>query len=487
MNFTCYAEDHVRRLTGLLQAEEWQEAIQSGAVRAAESRLLAPPKTANVFGLPVEQLKALNEAAVRQSIATGERDQERLLQALGAWPAQWPEAFPVRLSFVGLCLTLRCDMTPRCLYCNQRPVAEQMTLADWRRLIRSLGPAEGDGPYLYLTGGEPLLLGGGLWGEEGLLRTAHAAGAACNLNTNGLTLSPRAALGLVSAGLGRVHVSLDTHLPEVQDRLCRRRGRWEQIMRGIYNLQIAKALLGAAHPVIHINCVLTRFNADHFPEFLGFLISLKPQVAEGLSSDFDLHLIPVGGEQNADLRLTAEGYVRFFTETWARADAVWQEYMIERGVPDDQRKPLQEKMPFLSPFHRVEQRGDLREWAEAAARGRPAALAMTGRCYVAPTQGFILPDGSQYWCGGHATSRPAPVVNVRAAQFQDNLRQAIGQMACLPGPYCHTCAGATQAINRSVENALRQALREWLTAPEPGGDLDEAQGTVAEPSPGRFE
>lgn len=487
MDFTCYAEDHARRLTALLQTEEWERAVQSGAVQAAESQLLTPPKMANVFALPVEQLKALNEGAVRQRIAAGERHEERLLQALGAWPAEWPKGFPVRLSFVGLCLTLRCDMTPRCLYCNQRPVAEEMPLSDWCGLIRTLAPAEGDGPYLYLTGGEPLLLGEGLWGEEGLLRTAHAAGAACNLNTNALTLTARAALGLVSAGLGRVHVSLDTQVPEVQDRICARRGRWEQIMRGIYNLQIAKALLGAAHPVIHINCVLTRLNAETFPEFLHFLLSLKPRIPEGLSSDFDLHLIPVGGEQNADLRLTAEGYVRFFTETWARADAVWQEYLVERGVPEDQRKPLHEKIPFLSPFHRVEQRGDLREWSEAAAHGRPAALAMTQRCYVAPTQGFVLPDGSQYWCGGHATSRPTPVGNVREAEFRDNLQRAIGQTACLPGPYCHTCPGATQAINRSVENALRQTLREWLTPPAPGEERVETGGTCAEPESGGFE
>jgi len=487
MDLTCYAEDHARRLAALLETEEWQEAVHGGAVQAASDQLLTPPRTANVFALPVEQLKALNEAAVRAKIAAGERDEERLLQVLGAWPREWPPDFPVRLSFVGLCLTLRCDMTPRCLYCNQRPVAERMTLADWRELIRSLTPGDGDGPYLYLTGGEPLLLGEALWGECGLLRVAHAAGAACNLNTNALALNPRAALGLVSAGLGRVHISLDTHLPQVQDRIGAGPGGWHQVLRGICNLQIAKALLQTAHPVIHINCVLTRLNADHFPDFLRFLLGLKPQVAEGLSSDFDLHLVPVGGEQNAALRLTAEEYVRFFTETWARADAVWQEYLAEREVPDDQRKPLHEKIPFLSPFHRVEQGGDLRAWAEAAARGHPAALAMTQRCYVAPTQGFVLPDGSQFWCGGHSTSRPPPLGNVRESGFRGNLRRAVGEMTSLPGPYCHTCPGATQAINRSVENALRQTIREWMAPPGPGQTPVQPDEASAEAERDRFE
>jgi sulfatase maturation enzyme AslB (radical SAM superfamily) len=467
MLFDRYRSTHAERLRALSEEDAWQEALAGGALEEARRNLLTPRKTAGVFALPVAQLKACNEAAVRERIAAGERDEAALVRALGAWPRHWPADLPVRLSFLGLNLTPRCDMEPRCVYCNQRPVAESMAVEDWRTVLRSLAVAEGEGPYVYLTGGEPLLLGEDLWGPEGLLRTAHAAGAACNLNTNALALHPRAALGVVSAGLGRVHVSLDTHRPEVQDELCQGAGRWAQVLRGVCNLQVARALLGVDHPVLHINCVVTRRNADDFPEFLRFLLDLKPRPEEKVSSDFDLHLIPVGGEQNRDLRLSADEYMRFFTDTWEKAEAVWQEYLAAEAVPQDQRGPLHQKIPFMSPFHRVEQRGDVRAWAEAAARGLPASLALTQRCYVAPTQSFLLPDGSQHWCGGHATSRPRPLGNVREASVQENLRRAVGQAACLPGPHCHTCAGATQAINRSVENALRQAVREWLSPEGP--------------------
>lgn len=347
-----------------------------------------------------------------------------------------------------------------------------MQAAHWREVLAGLDAPEGQGPYVYFTGGEPLLLGEELWGPEGLLRTAHAAQAACNVNTNALALTPQAALGLVSSGTGRVHISLDTARAEVQDALRGQPGTWERVLRGICNLQIAKALLETQHPVIHINCVLTRRNAHDFPEFLRFLLSLRPRQAEGLNGDFDMHLIPVGGEQNRKLRLTAEGYYRFFTETWEQAEAVWQEYLAEQEVPGDQRKPLAEKVPFLSPYHRVEQRGDLREWAESAAQGLPARLALTERCYVAPTQSFLLPDGSQHWCGGHATSRPEPLGNVREASVTENLRRAVGRVRCLPGPHCSTCAGATQAINRSVERALRQTVQEWLS-PERTGEASD--------------
>lgn len=433
----------------------------------ARQRLLTPPPTENVFSLPVDQLTALNGARVRAMIAAGERDETRLLAVLGRWPETWPADVPIRFSFLGICLTFACDMAPRCVYCNQRPVTEKMTLADWKGLVRSLGRTAERGTYVFLSGGEPLILGSSLWGIRGLVRAATRAGAACNLNTNALRLTPRAALGLVSSGLSRVHISLDTHRPEVQDALCGQPGRWRQVVRGIHNLQIAKALLGVVHPTIHVNCVLTSRNAADFPEFLRFLLAMKPLVPEGLSPDFDLHLIPVGGEQNQALRLNAAQYEHFFSVTWEAAEAVWQEYLAARALPADQRRKLHEKQPFLSPYHRVEQAGSLAEWAESAARGEPAGLALRARCYVAPTQAFVLPDGSQYWCGGHAIARPTPVGNVLAHDLRTNLRASMAQMADLPGPHCRNCPGATLAINQTVETRLLQRIGEWLNPDKP--------------------
>lgn len=417
-----------------------------------------------MFALPVEQLTAINGPKTQRLIAAGERDEDRLLEVLGTWPTQWPEKVPVRLSFLGINLSFACDMRPRCVYCNQRPVQERMQLADWHRLIADLAPAEGKGTYVFITGGEPLLWREKLWGERGLIRAAQRAGAACNVNTNALKLTPRAALGLVSSGTSRVHISLDSRSPKIQDAIYRRAGRWEQVLEGIRNLQVAKALLGVQHPVIHINCVLTRFNADDFPCFLRFLLGLKPLVEGALSRDFDLHLIPVGGEQNQPIRLSADEYQRFFTHTWEVADRVYQEYVESRGVPRDKRGALHEKMPFLSPYHRVQQRGDLAAWAQTAGAGLPAGLALCRHCYVAPTQGFVLPDGAQYWCGGHAVTRPTPVGNVLEASVQENIRRRLGQVASLPGEYCRGCPGATQAINQTVEARLRDTIRKWLGA-----------------------
>jgi len=453
---------HAARLTEVWQSPEWEEAREAGWIEAARERLATPPATENVFSLPADHLRAINGPRVRELIAAGERDEDRLLAVLGTWPDTWPADLPVRLAFLGLNLGFACNMEPRCIYCNQVPVPERLTPDAWRELLKGVAVTDGKGPYVYLTGGEPLLLGEELWGADGLIRAAGGAGAACNLNTNALLLTPQVALGLVSSGLGRVHISLDTHRPELQDEIHRCPGRWEQVVRGLHHMQIAKVALDAAHPVIHINCVLTRLNAPHFPAFLQFLLDRKPRREGGSSPDLDFHLIPVGGEQNRELRLTAEGYERFFTETWEAADAVWQQYQEDIGLPADQRGHLHEKMPFMSPYHRVQQRGPLREWAEQAARGEPAGLALTPRCYVGPTQGFVLPDGTQYWCGGHTVSRPEPVGDACNGGVQSNIRAAVGQMAGVPSVACQSCAGATQAINQNVEAALRQTIRDWI-------------------------
>jgi len=461
---------HADLLAKAFEGHEWRQAVDEGLVEAARRDMVTPPETEGVFDLPVRQLLEINEPSTRKLMATGERDEERLLATLGKWPEVWPTDLPVRLSFIGINTGYECDMRPRCLYCNQQPVEQRLGADDWARLVTEAIAPDGKGPYVYITGGEPLLMGEDLWGRDGLIRSVTLAGAACNLNTNALSLTPGVALGLVTSGLGRVHISLDTHRPETQDALQQRGGCWQQAIAGLHNLQIAKAVLGAKHPVIHLNCVLTRLNADDFPDFLRFVLGMKPRPNGGGSPDLDMHVIPVGGGGNRHLRLTAEGYERFFSETWAAADAVWQQHQAERDVPIAERRALHESVPFMSPYHRVEHRGGLTDWAVRAADGRPAALSLRERCYVAPTQAFVLPDGSQYWCGGHTVSRPEVVGTTLSRSIAENIRCSVRQMAEVPSASCQSCAGATQAINQIVEGRLRDTIRGWLNPSEGATD-----------------
>jgi len=354
---------------------------------------------------------------------------------------------------------LDCSFDPiRCLYCNQAWLPKGMELDDWKSVIEEV--AKPIPPYIYLTGGEPLLLGEGVWGDDGLVAFAVRLGCAVNINTNAELITPEVALKLVKSGLARIHISLDSHEPQLQAKIFRSPERVERVLMGIFNLQIARELLGVRHPQIHINCVLTNLNLDQFPEFLRFLLSIREAPPENpFSGDFAFHLIPVGGAENENLRPNAEQWRKFYTETWAEAERVWQEYQESIGIPAGERKSLVEWVPFANPFLRVNHRGGLDNYCEQAAKGIYWATALTKQCYVAPTQAFILPDGAQHWCGAHAIRRPKPLGNVREGGVRDNICRNIARLKELPNEFCFNCAGSTCAINQSVERILRDHIK----------------------------
>jgi MoaA/NifB/PqqE/SkfB family radical SAM enzyme len=326
-------------------------------------------------------------------------------------------------------------------------------------------------PYIYLTGGEPLQLGSEVWGDEGLVALASELGCAVNVNTNAALITPQVALQLVKVGLAKVHISLDTADPEVQGQLFQRPERVETVLKGLFNLQIAREVLGANHPQIHINCVLTALNLSQFPDLLRFLLQTRKVRSAGFEGkitddpvfrDFAFHLIPVGGGENALLRPTAQEWRRFYTETWDEAEQVWQDYQAAVGIPESDRKPLAGHVPFASPFLRADHRMSLDDYCERAARGQYWQGALMERCYVAPTQAFVLPDGSQHWCGAHAIKRPEPVGNVLGSSLRKNIRASLGRLAEYPNAFCSGCAGATCVINQGTDRSNRAQVAEWL-------------------------
>ncbi len=449
-----YLPPHRERLKALLEEPEWQEALASVDLTKWRAETLSPPPAPSQLSGAAQFLLRRNGERTKALWEKGARYEEQLLCALSDLTTAIGDEEDFPILFLGLVLTLECSFDPvRCLYCNQAFLSRQMTLQDWKRVVAEV--AKPVPPYIYLTGGEPLLLGEEVWGDEGLVAFATRLGCAVNINTNGELITPMVALRLVKVGLARVHISLDTADPHVQGHLFRSPERVDKVLRGLFNLQIARELLGAKHPQIHINCVLTNLTLDSFPSLLRFLLSIREvRPEEPLSGDFAFHLIPVGGAENAPLRPTAEEWRRFYTEVWAQAEEVWQGYQADIGIPNEQRKALSEWAPFANPFLRVTHQGGLEAYCQQAAKGVYWQTALTKRCYVAPTQAFILPDGSQQWCGAHAIRRPPPLGNVRERSVRENIRNNLEQWRQLPNAFCLNCAGATCAINQSVESIL---------------------------------
>jgi MoaA/NifB/PqqE/SkfB family radical SAM enzyme len=469
-SFDNYRPDQRERLRAMAESPQWQRILARGHVLEEwKAQVRRPPSAPGQQATASAYLKAHNAARVQALLREGVADENALVKALGNWETalDGEDHFPI--VFLGLVLTLDCFFLPRCLYCNQGWLPRRLTADDWKAVLREA--AEPTPPYVYLTGGEPLQLGADVWGDDGLAAFATALGCAVNVNTNGVLITPQVALQLAKVGLARLHISVDSADPQVQAELFQGRERVEAVWRGLFNVQIAREVLGVNHPQVHINCVLTARNLFDFPNLLRSLLEMRQVRSAGstgkitedpLFSDFAFHLIPVGGSENALLRPTADEWKRFYTETWEEAERVWKDYQAAVGVAEAERKALSRHVPFASPYLRAEHRMSLDEYCRQAARGSYWQGALMERCYVAPTQAFVLPDGSQHWCGAHAIRRPRPLGNVQGASLRDNIRASIGRLAECPNQFCSSCAGATCVINQGTERTLRSQVAEWL-------------------------
>ena len=200
------------------------------------------------------------------------------------------DPFARPISYLRVSVTDRCDF--RCTYCMAEnmtflPKAELLTLEELDRLCSAfirLGVRK-----LRITGGEPLVRKGILTFFRAMSR--HLESGALHeltLTTNGSQLS-RFAPDLVSAGVRRINVSLDT-LIESKFAAITRWGRLPQVLKGIDAAQ-------AAGLRVKINAVaLKGFNEDE----------LFPLVEWCAARDMDLTFIEVmpmgdlGGEDRLD-------------------------------------------------------------------------------------------------------------------------------------------------------------------------------------------
>jgi len=470
LDLSCYTPAHQAELEALLNSPQWRRAIESGLVDEVRAERLRPGAMRSFIDTVVAQLLHHNGERAAGLAAEG-ADADRLFEELARWP-RGLNGEDAALSFVGLNLTPACNLQT-CIYCNQQPVRNPAPIALWRRIIEEVTAdvRDGPGPYIYLTGGEPLILGEELWGEDGLIRFATERGAVVNVNTNAIDLTPEVALRCIKAGLARLHISLDAADPSLQNELCGS-DCFDRILEGIYNVQLARELAGAANPIIHTNCVLTRRNLDAFPRLFSFILEKHKQTADPedpFFNDLFPHVIPVGGDSNAQLRPTEADFRRFYNSIWPAVCETWERYQDRFDVPPDKRRTLFGY--FSNPFLRVQHTGGLDAYARASAQGRYGRLALSRHCYVAPTQAAFAPDGSQYRCGSHAIRRLMPIGHAADGVFE-NIRTARNDF--LPQEeLCYGCALATLYINQSVESKLHEQA-ELLAG---GGTTPGAQAT----------
>jgi len=161
-----------------------------------------------------------------------------------------------------LALTYRCNN--RCVHCyNEANRAKtELGTAQWKKVldhIWDLGI-----PHVVFTGGEPTLID--VLPE--LIKHAEKLGMITGLNTNGRKLSdPNYIEALVSVGLDHVQITLESHDPEIHDRITAANGAWKQTTAGITN-----ALKSRLY--VMTNTTLLRSNSTSLADTLQFLSAL---------------------------------------------------------------------------------------------------------------------------------------------------------------------------------------------------------------------
>lgn len=161
-----------------------------------------------------------------------------------------------------LALTYRCNCD--CAHCyNARARSyPELETEQWFRIMDLLW--EVGIPHICFTGGEATLRDD----LPQLIAHAGALGQITGLLSNGRRLAdPAYVQALGEAGLDHVQITLESHHPEIHDRMVRVKGAWEQTVRGIRNA------LGSGLFVM-TNTTLLQPNAGAIEGTLDFLAEL---------------------------------------------------------------------------------------------------------------------------------------------------------------------------------------------------------------------
>ncbi len=161
-----------------------------------------------------------------------------------------------------LALTYRCNNA--CSHCyNARPRSfPELSAEEWHKIIDHLWDL--GIPHIVFTGGEPTLRND----LPDLIRHAEKNGQITGLNTNGRKLAdPSFVESLVDAGLDHVQITLESHNPEIHDKMVVTPGAWQETIKGIRNALASKLY-------VMTNTTMLTHNHHSLEETLKFLADL---------------------------------------------------------------------------------------------------------------------------------------------------------------------------------------------------------------------
>jgi len=226
---------------------------------------------------------------------------KRSSRALPTWvkssAVRPPETVMIRL-------THRCNFA--CFFCGQRGTSgvyrafphashsEELGTEQWKRFISEVSSFK---PYIYFTGGEPLLR----QDLAALVEHASAHHLLTHINTNGSHM-PAHAEELIEAGVDFVHFSLDS-LAESGHSTTGVTNGFEMSMAGLKALVAARRKAGSRFPVIQVFCTIHQLNQDRLYDIA--------QAVDRTGADIFVLCFPVFTTAALEQQ-TAEEYRRLF-------------------------------------------------------------------------------------------------------------------------------------------------------------------------------
>lgn len=174
-------------------------------------------------------------------------------------PFSYQYSAPLR---VDMALTFRCQND--CIHCYANGPHEtiELTTQDWKRVIDKLSDI---GVFiLTFTGGEPTLRDD----LPELLLYAQNKGLVTGLISNGRRLKDKSYVDILEkSGLDFVQITLESHKPDVHDKMTQKKGSWKETIDGLKNAVQSQIYVST-------NTTLSKYNAEDFLNTIDFLKGL---------------------------------------------------------------------------------------------------------------------------------------------------------------------------------------------------------------------
>jgi radical SAM protein with 4Fe4S-binding SPASM domain len=230
-----------------------------------------------MHGLSADEVMKKIRRAYRVNAETAKKDYEKLIYTISTMAStekicpvsyldvKTVEPFTHSLSAplrMDLALTFRCQNNCIHCYAGGPHETDELSTDQWKRVIDKLHSI---GVFiLTFTGGEPTL-------REDLPELLHYAedkGAVTGLITNGRRLKDKSYTEqLEKAGLDFVQVTLESHKPQIHDKMTATKGSWKETLAGIKNALQTKVY-------VTTNTTLSKYNASEFLQTMDFIKEL---------------------------------------------------------------------------------------------------------------------------------------------------------------------------------------------------------------------